>query len=336
MIFFKTFRFFLIFVLLPGSFCHAFFKKGDAGQEVFSFISSFQSPRNAALERSNAALPSSDPGIIFLNPAGFAGNSKTNQVAFHWQTGEFAENQGALTYARSLSRMKFLFSYGWIREGSIDGYDEFGEPTGETHEPASHLFATTFSFPFTCFSFGSTIKFATDQLSGKAGDQTAMALAFDWGISYQPATPRFGLALTARDFGSMIRDYTDDGGEENYAMGQTFALSAFFRPATLPRLTLLGETTFPRYSEPALLLGGEYIFGKSFFARVGFTRAWLDLSRDVKELFGSRSRPDESNDARFLSAGIGYEHSLFALDYAFSYLTQGLGMEHRIGLRFGF
>jgi hypothetical protein len=36
-----------------------------------------------------------------------------------------------------------------------------------------------------------------------------------------------------------------------------------------------------------------------------------------------------------LSAGLGYNSKLFSLDYAFSYLAQGLGFEHRIGLRVG-
>lgn len=336
MLFFRTFRFFFIFSFFFGTFCAAYFKKNDAGQEVFSFVSSFQSPRNSALERSAGALPSSDPSIVSLNPAGYQAGKKENQVAFHFQTGEFAENQGMLTYARSLNQMKFLLSYGWIRYDGIDGYDESGNPTGEAHEPASHLVAVTFSFPLPHVLFGSTIKLAADKLSGIAGDQSAMALAFDWGISYQGASPRFGFALTARDFGAMIRDYVDDGENDSYAMSQTIALSGFFKPAVLPRLSLFAETTFPRYSEPTLHLGSEYIFGKSVFARVGFSRTWLDLSRDFKELFASNSRPSEANEAHFLSAGLGYEHTYFTLDYAFSYLVQGLGIEHRMGLRFGF
>ena len=37
-----------------------------------------------------------------------------------------------------------------------------------------------------------------------------------------------------------------------------------------------------------------------------------------------------------LSAGLGYTSQLFSLDYSFSYLAQGMGVEHRIGLRVGF
>ena len=37
-----------------------------------------------------------------------------------------------------------------------------------------------------------------------------------------------------------------------------------------------------------------------------------------------------------LSAGLGYSMDLFALDYSFSYLAEGMGHEHRLGLRLNF
>jgi len=337
MIFFKKFRFFLLLCFFMSSFSYAYFQKNEAGQEVFSFTSSFQSPRNAALEHSNGALPSTDPGVTLLNPAALRHpENASNTVALHWQTGDFADNQGMLSYTHAFGTMLLQANYGWIAYGDIEGYDEQGNATGVNHSPKSQLASATLAFPLPHFQFGTTIKVASDLLSGKVGDRTAMALAFDWGILWQPNTSRFGVGIAARDFGTMIRDYTDDGEDESYGMGETVALSAFFRPSSLPRLTLLFETNFPRYAQPAMNLGAEYALGTSFFARVGFTRTWLDLSRDVKEVFASDSRPDETNDARFLSTGLGYENSLFALDYAFSYLAQGLGMEHRVGLRFYF
>jgi hypothetical protein len=36
------------------------------------------------------------------------------------------------------------------------------------------------------------------------------------------------------------------------------------------------------------------------------------------------------------SVGLGYTSNLFAFDYAFSYLAQSLGFEHRLGLRVEF
>ena len=83
-------------------------------------------------------------------------------------------------------------------------------------------------------------------------------------------------------------------------------------------------------------LGAEYALGEFFRIRAGFTRTWLDISRDFKELASSSSRPDETNEARLFSLGLGYNSSLFAFDYAFSYLASSLGFEHRLGLRVEF
>ena len=58
------------FALLAASVASfAYFSQGDAGQEVFSFINTFDSPRNAALEKSAGAGISTDPTITQLNPA---------------------------------------------------------------------------------------------------------------------------------------------------------------------------------------------------------------------------------------------------------------------------
>lgn len=317
--------------------CHAYFTQGDAGQEVFSFINTFDSPRNAALEKSAGALPSTDPTITQLNPAAVILPEGKNHVAeAHWQTGDFADNQGSLYYTGHVDKYILQLSYNWLDYGSIDGYDEFGQATDIEYRPFSQLITATVAFPMKHFSFGATLKFATDKLADEDGDRTALGAAFDWGISWQSADKLYGLAVVARDFGCLLRDYVDDGEDEYYPMSQTFAVSGYFRPRGLPRLTLFANSDFPRYQEAFLALGGEYALGSSFFVRLGFERTWLDLIRDAKELFASDSRPDETNNARMLSAGLGYTTSLFSFDYSFSYLAEGLGQEHRLGLRFNF
>ena len=317
--------------------CHAYFNQGDAGQEVFSFINTFDSPRNAALEKSAGAGLSSDPTITQLNPAAIVmPDNKRHIAAAHWQTGDMAENQGSLFYTAQFGKYILQTSYNWLSYGNIDGYDEYGEETGKTYEPFSQLATVSIAFPLKHFRFGTTIKFASDKLTDDSGDRTALAGAFDWGISWQAESKRFGLALMGRDFGSLLRDYVDDGEDEYYPMSQTFAIAGFFRPNSLPRLTIFADSDFPRYQEAFLSLGGEYAIGSSLFARIGFQRTWLDITRDFKELLASKDRPDETNNAHMLSAGLGYSADLFSLDYSFSYLAEGMGHEHRLGLRVNF
>lgn len=315
----------------------AYFTQGDAGQEVFSFINTFDSPRNAALEKSAGALPSTDPTISQLNPASILmPEGKNHVVSAHWQTGDMAENQGSIFYTTHVGKYILQASYNWLDYGSIDGYDEYGDPTDIEYEPFSQLITAGVSFPMKHFSFGAILKVATDRLAEEEGDRTAIGAAFDWGITWQSSSKQVGLALAARDFGYLLQDYVDDDENEYYPMSQTWALSGYFRPRGLRRLTLFADSEFPRYQEAFLNLGGEYALGSSFAVRVGFSRTWLDLYRDAAELMASNSRPDETNRAHMLSAGLGYNSSLFALDYSFSYLAEGLGQEHSLGLRLNF
>lgn len=331
MFFLKKISFLAFPVLFMAVSAPAYFKKNDTGEEAFSFLSTFSSARSAALENANSAKSSSNPGASLQNPAILDLGDKKNTIAFSWQTGELANNQGYLTYARHFKSMTLQISYGWIRYGEVDGYDEQGNATGKSYKPQSSVSALTLAMPLPHLQFGSTVKFATDLLTGEENDQTAMALAFDWGILWQATSRKFGFAFTAKNFGKMIRAYVKDG-DTGYGLEETFAFSGFYVPGALPRLTLYAESDFPRYAEPAVSLGGEYAIGSSLFVRAGFSRTWLDISRDAKEIFSSNSRPDETQDARFFSAGLGYAGERFSIDYAFSYLAQGLGTEHRIGL----
>ena len=316
---------------------HAYFTQGDAGQEVFSFINTFDSPRNAALEKSAGASNSTDPTITQLNPAAvILPEGKDHIASVHWQTGDLADNQGSLFYTTHFDKYIVQISYNWLAYGTIEGFDEYGDPTGKDYEPFSQLATATLSFPLKHIRFGTTLKFASDKLTDESGDRTALGAAFDWGITWQSQSKRYGLALMGRDFGCLLRDYVDDGDNEYYPMSQTFAIATFFRPKVLPRLTVFVDSDFPRYQEAFLSLGGEYALGESFFIRVGFERTWLDLVRDAKQLMASKDRPDETNNAHMLSAGLGYSMDLFSLDYSYSYLAEGIGHEHRLGLRVNF
>jgi hypothetical protein len=322
-------------IMLPAT-ANAYFSQDIQGNEVFSFTSTFDSPRNAALEKSAAAVPSTDPSVVQINPAALRMPDGVKRIGeIHWQTGDMADNQGSISYTSSYKQFLYQISYNWLDYGSITGYDEYGNETGKEYNPFSQLTTATVAYGMTHIHVGATAKFASERLADDKGDRTAWGAAFDWGISWQSSSKLFGFAVTARDFGCLLRDYTDDNTDDYYPMSQAFGVAGYYRPVILPRLTVTAASEFPRYAQSRLELGGEYALGESFTVRAGFTRAWLDISRDAKQLFMANSRPDESQSGRMLSAGLGYTSQLFSLDYSFSYLAQGLGMEHRIGLRVG-
>ncbi|MCQ2063123.1 MAG: hypothetical protein MJY99_07270 [Fibrobacter sp.] len=315
----------------------AYLQHGEAGAEVFSFMGTFDGPRNIALEKSAGASPSTDPSVTQINPAAIRmADGKKHVVSMHWQTGDLTENEGSAFFTGKNGIFIYQLSYNWIDEGSIAGYDEWGNETGVDYEPFSQMVTATLSFPLKHFSFGTTIKFVSDRLAEEEGDRAALGAAFDWGILWQSASKIVGLSLVAKDFGYMIRDYVDEGTDEFYTMSQTFSISGYLRPKSVRRLTIFAASDFPRYADAVLDLGAEYALGTNFAIRAGFTRTWIDLTRDFKELAASNDRPSEANESRMLSAGLGYNNSLFTVDYAISYLTQGMGFEHRVGLSVGF
>ena len=325
-------------VSIAPALCHAFFSQDNSGEEAFSFVSTFDSPRNAALEHSAGAMPSTDPTVSQMNLAALRmQEGKNHVVEAHWQTGDFAENQGSLFYTTKYKDYAIQISYNWYDVGEIQGVDELGEYTNKNYNPFGHLFTAGLAFPMKHIQFGAGIKVVAEKLAEERNtDRTAIGAAFDWGIAWQNNSNSIGLSVAGKDFGAMLRDYSDDGVEDYYAMSQTFTASAFFKPKSIRRLTMYTATEFPRFTPSTLDIGAEYALGKSFTIRGGWTRSWLDLGRGIKELAASNSRPDEANTARLFSLGLGYSSNLFALDYAFSYLAEGLGMEHRIGLRLGF
>ena len=314
-----------------------YFTKHDAGQEVFPFLSTFDSPRNAALEKSASALPTTDPSITQLNPAAVTiADGKKRVAEIHWQTGEIAANQGTISYTTQFDKYIVQVSYNWSTVEKIEGRDEYGELNGSEYKPYSQLATATVAFPMKHIRFGATLKFVSDKMTGDATDQTAMAAAFDWGLTWMSDSKNYGFSFVGRDFGAMLRGYVKENAADTCPLSQTFAIGGFLKPRSVPRLTLFAETDFPRYAEPDLNLGAEYALGEFFRIRAGFTRTWLDISRDFRELASSSSRPDETNKARLFSLGLGYSSSLFAFDYAFSYLSTSLGYEHRLGLRVEF
>ena len=55
-----------------------------------------------------------------------------------------------------------------------------------------------------------------------------------------------------------------------------------------------------------------------------------------RSLFGPTHTPDETGTHRLFSVGAGYQARWLTLDYSYSHLFEGMGGEHRCGLRADF
>jgi hypothetical protein len=312
----------------------SYFGKTNEGLAAFTWTAGLQSPRSVALEGAAAAQPSDDPGVVFMNPAALR-SAHDYQVSAAWQSGDLAERQGLLTFSHPLKCLRIQHTYGFVDNGEVEGYDENGEATGISSYPLAQMYAATLTMPLSHFQFGFTGRVLWERLSQSADAQTALASSMDWGLQWTPASPRYGLAFTARNFGTQWRPYVKNGSTD-YVTSSNLAASAFFRPARLPRLTVSGEADAPRYAPVALKLGGEYALGNALALRAGVQRNAIDMVRLVRSTFSSNSVPDETGTHRLFSVGAGYQGSWLGVDYSYSHLFESMGGEHRLGLRSGF
>lgn len=333
MIFFKRLQFFLLPMVFMGN-SWAYLGKFNEGLTVFNWTANLQTPRSVSLEGAAGAIPSEDPGVVFMNPAGLRA-SRPYQLAASWQSGDLAESQGLLMFSHPLKGMVMQHTYGFVDNGDVDGRDEENNETGTTHHPLAQMYANTVSFPLPHFQFGATARALWERLSNDEGAQPGMGASFDWGLQWNFASPRYGLAFAARNFGVQLRPFVENGSTD-YVTSSNLALSGFLRPARLPRLTLAAECDAPRYSPMAVKMGGEYALGETLQLRAGAQRNAIDLVRLVRSTFSSDSAPDETGTHRLFSVGAGYVGKRLGVDYSYSHLFEGMGGEHRLGLRSAF
>lgn len=312
----------------------AYFGKSNEGRAVFTWTALLQTPRTIAMGGSAGALPSEDAGAASMNPAAYRQNANY-LVAAAWQSGDFVERQGLLFVGHQAGPFRVLHTYGFVDNGSVDGYDEAGEATGVVHRPLAQTYAATLAWSMEHFQLGWTGRLLWERLSESTDAQTAVGTSFDWGLQWQPSSPRYGLAFAARNLGTMLRPYVKNG-ETDFATSSELAISSYFRPATLPRLALTGEASAPRYAPVAVSLGGEYSLGSSLFLRAGLQRNAIDVIRQVRSVFASEDTPEKTGTHRMFSVGAGYQYRWIGVDYSFSYLEESMGSEHRLGLKGSF
>jgi len=331
--FFRCLLFFLSVTTLPLD-SWGYFGKTNEAQSVFLWTANLHSPRNMSLEGSASALPSEDPGAALLNPAILRSSNKY-QVSASWQSGDLDENEGLLFFSHPAGPALIQHTYGFVDHGTVDGYDENDNPTGVTHHPMGHMYLASFTLPLTRFNFGASGRLVWEKLSDQNNSQTAIGASLDWGLNYIPNSPRYGLAFVARNLGRQFRAYKKNGIADR-TMSSNLALSGFFRPASLPRLTLTSEFDAPRYAPVITKLGGEYTLGSSLFLRAGVQRNTIDMIRLIRSTFASESAPEETGSHRLFSIGAGYQARWLTVDYSYSHLFEGMGGEHRFGLSSGF
>jgi len=331
--------YFSLFLLLSAASVHAgnFRNWGEnSGQNPFAFAQSNLGPRTTSLSGAGGSMPSADPYSVQVNPAALEQNIRRNNFALAWETGALDRRQGLFAWNTSWNRFLVQGIYAWTDNNPIDGVDETGLATGTSYRPFDQSAMITTTFLTQHFRMGVTGKLLRDHLSSDPGDQDGMAWGFDWGLQLRTPSPRYSFGVSVLDLGRQFQAYTTNG-VDNLALNTRIRLSSHYRLAQVRGLTILFDTDIPRYTQPFGHLGLEYSPTPWLFLRSGLQRTLPSLQNSVEQvLMGKADKTATSDHWSLASFGFGANWKALTLDYSIQLLRDGLGQQHRIGLRSGF
>jgi hypothetical protein len=246
---------------------------------------------------------------LYYNPAGLAGLPGISFSSF------YASQMGVASYsAFSLALRGFAVAAELYSSGSIDGYDDQGNPTTELgFSSSAYMFGFGVDpsmFPFLpklplSFSIGGVLKVVSTKIADVAGSGFAFDLAFRTTFPSMSLGPipvsdaAFGLTLSNL-FGSV--SYVD--AEDNFVMDFAIGLAA----------KVLGVVSV---AADAHLAGGMSL---------GIT---YEPVPTLALRLGVLMKGETS-----ITAGVGLNVAGFLIDYAF--VSHSVGATHRIGLTLDF
>lgn len=262
------------------------------GRYTYQFLNLVSSPRQAALGGKYVTGYNSDPTSALLNPATI-NSEMDNQLAVNYVNYIADVNYGSIAYAKSFGREQHIFHAGvtYINYGSFDGFDEFGNTTGDfgASEVAISV-GYAYTIPNSDFHLGANTKF----ISSKLEQYTSLGGALDLGIIYHNPETKFDFGLAVRNLGTQFTTYAElredlplsvDMGFsktlENVPIRWNFTLEnlqtwdiAFGNPARdLTDLEGTVEEDDPGFINNALrhvVLGLEFFPEKGFNVRLGY------------------------------------------------------------------
>lgn len=175
------------------------------GNATYQFLNLVNSTRQAALGGKNITNYDYDPTQALYNPASI-NPEMDNQLAVNY-VNYFADvNYGTVAYAYLWDRRTQVLHLGatYINYGKFDGYDEFGNDTGE-FSGGEVAFSAGYArnIPRTDFYVGGNLKLISSRLE----QYTSMGVAVDLGVIYVYEPWDLNIAAVARNIGTQITPY---------------------------------------------------------------------------------------------------------------------------------
>lgn len=309
-------------VVLPIVAAAALAAAPTRAQGAFSFLQLDAAPRGAALAGALDAVPTDDPGALFVNPA-FVSDA-VRGAALTYVNHLDAFKAGTLAYSRPAVGRDWAVGVRYFGYGTMDETDVNGEKTGTFGASSLALSVATAQEVMPNLRAGASVGVVTTGIA----DARATALTADLGVAYQ-APGQLTVGATLRNAGAVVSSL----GTTTDALPLDLRVSVSKRLRYLPLLVTAsaidltnpgdgpsGRSGFEQ-AMGHVALGVELQPGSALRLRAGFS------PRRNQEL-ATRSRLDLAG----LGLGAGLNVRGITVDYAFSSWSEN-GSLHFIGVR---
>jgi hypothetical protein len=298
------------------------------GEKTYQFLELTNSARIAALGGNQIALlDSTDLNLPYHNPASLH-KSMEDKVLVNYVNYIADINYGYASYAKSVSNIgNFALGIHYINYGEFLESTEFGELTGSEFKAAEYAFHIIYSNNYKRLNYGAALK----PILSVFESYQSFGLAADFGISIASKSKYTNVSLVARNVGSQITTYYEDGNYEKIPFNLQAGISRRLKHAPINlaiNLQYLNKwdlgTPVPGENDEELdFFEREESFGKQIMRHIVFgaeilpsenfiIRAGYNYQRRQELKFGER--PGMVG----LSAGFGLKIKRFRLDYAIS------------------
>lgn len=322
--------------------CNLFGFSQVGGKSVYQFLNMMTSPRQAALGGKVITIYDYDVNQAIFNPATI-NPDMDNQLSANYGNYFGEVNYGTAAYAYTWDRRVQTFHVGvsYVNYGTFDGYDEFGNQTGDfTGSEGALSLGYAYNIPWSNIYIGANLKLISSTLES----YHSLGAALDLGAIYIDEKNDINIALAIRNAGTQITTYA--GTNEKLPLEIIAGISQELEHVPIRwHLTLENlqqwnvAFTNPVHSEQGLdggvkddkpsfinnalrhvIVGAELFPQKSFNIRVGYNfRRSQELILEDQRTFAG------------LSAGVGIKMGNLRFNYSYSRFTSA-GSTNLFGL----
>lgn len=298
------------------------------GEYTYQFLELTNSARIASLGGTQIAIiDNQDLNLPYTNPS-LLHEDMDNRILVNYVNYLTDINYGYASFAKSYDRIgNFAVGMHYINYGEFDEATAGGELTGATFNAAEYALNLIYSNSYKRLNYGVNLK----PILSSFETYQSLGIAADFGLNFITKSGNTSLAFVARNVGTQITTYYDDGNREDIPLNIQLGVSQRLKhapvifSATMQHLNnwdLYEPDEEPEFSTETiyerdesllketmrhLVFGIEILPSENFILRAGY-----NYQRRQELKF------DEKGSTVGFSAGFGLKIKRFRLDYGIS------------------